>query len=91
MSTRDSWIAVMLEQVSDRFEPWMSCDECFDRSDVILEAFFESGAPLPADFRAHLAGCAACRDELETLAELEAIDRGIDAATARERLEAQLA
>lgn len=78
MSTTDSWTGAILEQVTEKFEPWMSCDECFDRSDLIAEGILNDGPPLPADFRAHLAGCAACRDELETLVELTAADQGID-------------
>ena len=46
--------------------------------------------PCPRTFAAHLAGCAACRDEMESLAELAAVDRGIDPAEARERLDAQI-
>lgn len=91
MNTKDAWAAALLEQVSDRFEPWMSCDECFDRSDDVLEDFLDLRKPLPATFGAHLAGCAACRDEFETLVELVATDWGLDAGVARAQLDAQLA
>ena len=91
MNTTDAWTAALLEQVSDRFEPWMSCDECFDRSDDVLGDLLHRGMPLPVAFGAHLAGCAACRDEFETLVELVAVDWGLDAAGARAQLDAHLA
>jgi predicted anti-sigma-YlaC factor YlaD len=42
------------------------------------------------NFRAHLAGCGACRDEAQSLAELAATERGIDPAEGRARLDAQI-
>lgn len=90
MNTQDSWTGAVLSQAFGSFEPWMSCDECFDRSDVVLDDLLDRNVPLPGVFRAHLAGCAACRDEMESLAELAAADRGIDPAEARERLDAQI-
>ncbi len=90
MSTSDSLTAALLEQVSGRFEPWMSCDESFERSDGVLGDLLDRGLPLPEAFAAHLAGCGACRDEFETLVELVAADWGLDAAAARAKLDAQL-
>jgi hypothetical protein len=90
MNTQDSWTGAVLSQAFGPFEPWMSCDECFDRSDVVLDNLLDRKVPLPQAFRAHLAGCAACRDEMESLAELAAADRGIDPVAARERLDAQI-
>lgn len=91
MNTKDSVTAALLKQLSDKLEPWMSCDESFDRSDHILGDFLDREEPLPTAFAAHLAGCGACRDEFETLVELVAADWGVDAAAARARLDAQLA
>jgi hypothetical protein len=90
MNTQESWIGPVLAQAFGPFEPWLSCDECFDRSDAVLDDLLDNRAPLSAEFRAHLAGCAACRDEMESLAELAAADRGIDPAEARARLDAQI-
>jgi hypothetical protein len=89
MNTQDSWTGPVLAQAFGPFEPWLSCDECFDRSDVIVNDLLDN-VPLPAGFRAHLAGCAACRDEMESLAELAATDRGLDPAEGRQRLDAQI-
>jgi hypothetical protein len=90
MNTHESWIGAVLAQALRPFEPWLSCDECFDRSDAVLEDLLDRNVPLPADFRAHLSGCPACRDEMESLAELAAADRGIDPAEGRARLDAQI-
>ncbi len=90
MNAQESWTAALLAQVGNRFEPWMSCDETFDRSDSVLGDFLDRGMPLPEAFGAHLAGCSACRDEFETLVELVARDWGHDPAEARARLDAQL-
>lgn len=91
MSTKDSVTASLLRQVSDSLEPWMSCDESFDRSDSILGDLLDRGLPLPEAFAAHLTGCGACREEFETLVELVAAEWGLDAAAARAQLNAQLA
>jgi len=90
MNTQHPWTGAVLAQAFGPFEPWLSCDECFDRSDAVLEDLLDHDVPLPADFRAHLAGCSACRDEMESLAELAAVDRGLDPADGRERLDAQI-
>lgn len=89
MNSQNSWTDAVLAQVFGPFDPWMSCDECFDRSDTVLEDLLDRDVPLPADFRAHLSGCAACRDEMESLAELAAADRGVDPADGRARLDSQ--
>lgn len=90
MNTQNSWTGAVLAQAFGPFEPWLSCDECFDRSDAVVDDLLERDTPIPADFAAHLAGCGACREETESLAELTAVDRGIDPAEARNRLHAQI-
>lgn len=90
MNSQDSWTGAVLAQAFGPFEPWLSCDECFDRSDAVLEDLLDRDVPLPVAFRAHLAGCAACRDEMESLAELAASDRGLDPVEGRTRLDAQI-
>lgn len=91
MSTADAWVTALVEQLSDRFEPWMSCDDCFDGSDTVLEELLDHGRALPDTYRAHVAGCPACLEELEVLAELAAKERGLDPALVRSRIEAELA
>ena len=47
--------------------PYLSCDECFERMDTHVEAVVgEAGHPDPAMDR-HLAGCAACAEEAQSL------------------------
>ena len=35
MNTQNSWTGAVLSQAFGPFEPWLSCDECFDRSDAV--------------------------------------------------------
>jgi hypothetical protein len=52
--------------------PEVSCDECFERLDVYVELEVEgrdADAALPG-MRAHFEGCAACREEYESLLDL---------------------
>lgn len=62
--------------------PWLSCDDCFRLIDQYVELLLDEGVVagqrMPA-MRAHLAGCAACREEAQTLLALAASDRGLDA------------
>jgi hypothetical protein len=62
--------------------PWLSCDDCFRLVDQYVELALGEGAlageQMPA-MRAHLAGCAACREEAQTLLALAAADRGLAA------------
>ncbi|MGO4691623.1 hypothetical protein [Glaciibacter sp. 2TAF33] len=90
MNSRDAWTGAVLAQAFGPFEPWLSCDECFARSDSVVDDLLDHNVPLPAGFRAHLAGCAACRDEMASLTELAAVDRGMDPTDARERLSAHI-
>jgi hypothetical protein len=56
----------------------VTCDDCFERLDEFVElerAGVDAGARIPG-FRAHLAGCPACREEHASLhALLDADDR----------------
>lgn len=81
----------MIDQFSADPGPWLSCDDCFDRSDLEIEATLRDGAGFPADFLAHLRSCGACRDEARTLLQLAAEDRGIDPTAATARFAAMMA
>lgn len=91
MSTNGAWASSILEQLTEHFEPWLSCDDCFDGSDSVLEDLLDRDIPLPESFQAHLRGCSACRDEMETLAELAAEAHGLTAAASKAKLDAQIA
>lgn len=56
-------------------EPWLSCDDCFEQLDTRVDALLEGAADLDDAFRVHLARCAACYEEAETLLTLAADDR----------------
>lgn len=58
-------------------EPYLSCDECFDRIDASIEAMVHDGRRLDGPMRIHLANCAACREEAETLVALVADHEGM--------------
>ncbi len=63
--------------------PYLSCEECFRLLDRHVEGVLD-GRPADATdpelaaMPAHLASCAACRDEAETVLLLAAEDRGLD-------------
>jgi len=50
--------------------PWLSCDECFERVDVHVEALLRDPSHRDVAMERHLAGCGACADEAESLREL---------------------
>jgi len=52
-------------------EPYLSCEQCFQVVDAYVESV-ASGRPddAPLGLKEHLAGCAACADEADSLLEL---------------------
>lgn len=80
----------VLHHLAGRFEPWLSCNDCFDQADQVIEDLIIRNSPLPEPFQAHLRGCPACLEEAETLAELVAADNGIEPALALARLNSQV-
>jgi hypothetical protein len=69
-------------------EPYLSCDDCFEQVDARVEALLTGASePFTPQFRAHLTGCSACREEAWSLAELAAQDLGVDRETMRARFE----
>ena len=70
-------------------EPFLSCDDCFDLVDSYVEALLtdpDRDHDLPA-MRTHLAGCAACAEEAQSLLCLVAKQDGFDPAPTLRRLE----
>ncbi|WP_270886091.1 hypothetical protein [Pedococcus sp. 5OH_020] len=49
--------------------PWLSCEECFERMDRYVEAAVAQEDQRDVAMARHLAGCAACREEAESLIE----------------------
>lgn len=79
-----------LQQLTAPVEPWMSCDECFDEEDAVIEDLVVHGRALNATFRAHLRSCAACHEEARTLVELAAQDAGADPRALLDRVEIEV-
>jgi hypothetical protein len=50
--------------------PWFSCDECFEQMDTYAEAVLRDPDHHDVGMERHLMGCAACREEAESLLEL---------------------
>jgi hypothetical protein len=67
-------------------DPWLSCDDCFERLDEAVEDVLV-GAPLSPPFAAHLRGCPACAEEARSLTALVAPELGLTAMEALTRLD----
>ncbi len=64
-------------------DPYLSCDDCFDQVDEVIEAFLSGEATVSEAFRVHLRGCQACYEEALSLADLIAPDYGVNPDTAK--------
>jgi hypothetical protein len=63
--------------------PYLSCEACFRLLDQYVEGVLAGGSPAASDSElaampAHIASCAACREEAATVLLLVAEDRGRD-------------
>jgi hypothetical protein len=72
-------------------QPWLSCDACFDLTDVAVDGLLQSDGPRLGDdvldsLRAHLATCPACAEEVDSLLQLVSAEDGADASAARRTL-----
>jgi hypothetical protein len=72
-------------------EPWLSCDDCFDLLDAVVETVLTRTEGMSEELRVHLTGCSVCRDEATSLATLVASDHGLDPARATALLGSALA
>lgn len=78
MSTPDQPLtAAQAESLTATSEPWLSCDDCFDRVDGYADALISGRGGLDEPLRVHLAGCPACHEEAESLISLAATDHGL--------------
>jgi hypothetical protein len=60
-------------------EPWLSCEDCFRLLDTYVEDLLADGAGDRSPAMAvHLAGCAACAEEAQSLLQFVAGQDGID-------------
>jgi hypothetical protein len=63
--------AGQVEALTRATEPYLSCEQCFDLVDEYVESVV-AGRPedTPLGLEEHLAGCAACAQEADSLLEL---------------------
>lgn len=71
-------------------EPWLSCDDCFDQLDEVVEDVVTRRAPIGEPFVVHLRACSVCREEAYSLIDLVSADYGVAAARAAADLDAVL-
>ena len=76
-----------IHQMTLTTEPWLSCDECFDDLDAVVEGALTQTGALSEAFRVHLLGCSVCRDEANSLATLVARDHDLPPSRAAALLE----
>jgi hypothetical protein len=79
-----------IRQLTMPSDPWLSCDDCFDLLDAVLEGTLTHEAPMDEAFRAHLRACEVCQEEAYALATLAAPDYGLDPIRAASTLTAVL-
>lgn len=60
-------------------EPYLSCDECFDRICAYVEQTLADPGYVDAPMRTHLLACPVCADEAAALFDLANLDSGLDA------------
>jgi hypothetical protein len=75
MNSREPLSPEAIARLTVPTEPYLSCDDCFERADSYVEALVHGAAPAydPA-MRTHLAACPACAEEVESLLELAGED-----------------
>jgi hypothetical protein len=74
--------SVAIDRMILTTEPWLSCDDCFDRLDVVVEGVLTGTRAIDEAFRVHLTGCTVCLEEALSLATLIAPDHDLDASHA---------
>lgn len=79
-----------IDRLTANTEPWLSCDDCFDLVDVVIEAMVVSATPFSEEFRVHLLRCPVCHEEACSLAEIVAADRGLSPTDAVARIDSAL-
>lgn len=62
--------AEMLDSLLLDTDPYLSCDDCFAQLDQYVERRLQDPGHQDVPMQVHLAGCGACAEEAEALAEL---------------------
>lgn len=69
-------------------DPWLSCDDCFEQIDELVEDCLTRRGPASRPLQVHLRACTVCREEAHSLITLAAPDYGVDPAHAAVALDA---
>jgi hypothetical protein len=80
-----------VERLTADTDPWLSCDDCFEQIDAMMENSLRASGPLPEPFRVHLAACAVCGEEARSLTALIAPEFGMSEEEGVDRLERAIA
>jgi hypothetical protein len=68
-------------------DPWLSCDDCFDILDTVVEGVVARGVRMDPRFAVHLNACSVCCEEAGSLVSLIAPEHGLDPREAQRVLE----
>ena len=74
----------MIDRLTLDTEPWLSCDDCFEQVDEVVEQVVATGSTSES-FRVHLVACPACPEETFSLASLVGLDRSVDGRAASQK------
>lgn len=91
MTDIESLSPEVIDRLTANTEPWLSCDECFELLDVVIDGMVVSSTPFSEEFRVHLLRCPVCHEEACSLAEIVAADHGLSPADAIVRIDSALA
>lgn len=75
MTTRPNLTPAAVDRLLVDDEPYVSCEDCFERLDGYVEHRL-AGGPAEPDLEAHLRGCPACAEDVESLTTLLRADAG---------------
>jgi hypothetical protein len=80
MTRRPELTADAVRRLTTATDPWLSCDDCFDQLDMVVEDVLARGLPMSRPFAVHLTGCSVCAEEARSLASLIAPEHGLGTA-----------
>lgn len=87
MTTHTPFSHEAVDRLLTDSEPWLSCDDCFDGHDAVVEQLLASNTPLTEPFRVHFNACSACLEDARSLAALIAPDHALSPDEAVDRLD----
>jgi hypothetical protein len=77
MTSRPELTPDAVRRLTTATDPWLSCDDCFDQLDVVVEDVLARGLPMSRPFAVHLTGCSVCAEEARSLVSLVAPELGL--------------